>query len=57
VGALIGRRLEGVVPEGRLEIAKSIGQSSMAHKIAISSPRDLDDKAIGWLRRAYEANS
>src|SRR4051812_15672839 len=52
----IGVRLDGVAPEGRLEIAKSIGQSSMTHKLALSSPADLDDEALGWLRRAYEAN-
>ncbi len=52
----IGLRLDGVQPEGRLEIAKSIGQSSMTHKVALSSPADLDDEALGWLRRAYEAN-
>jgi hypothetical protein len=52
----IGLRLDGVQPEGRLEVAKSIGQSSMTHKVALSSPADLDDEAVGWLRRAYEAN-
>jgi hypothetical protein len=52
----IGLRLDGVHPEGRLEVAKSIGQSSMTHKIALSSPADVDDEAVGWLRRAYEAN-
>jgi hypothetical protein len=52
----IGLRLEGVKPEGRLEVAKSIGQSSMTHKLALSSPADLDDEALGWLRRAYELN-
>jgi hypothetical protein len=52
----IGLRLDGVPPEGRLLEAKSIGQSSMTHKLAISSVTDLDNAAIGWLRRAYEAN-
>ena len=52
----IGLRLDGVAPQGRLEIAKSIGQSSMTHKLALASPEDIDDEAIGWLRRAYEAN-
>ena len=28
----------------------------MTHKIAIASIDDVDDEAIGWLRRAYEAN-
>ena len=52
----IGLRLDDVRPEGRLEVAKSIGQSSMTHKIALSSPADVDDVTVGWLRRAYEAN-
>src|SRR5207248_2947100 len=49
----VGLRLDGVKAEGRLEIAKSIGQSSMTHKIAIASVEDVDDAALGWLRRAY----
>jgi uncharacterized protein DUF5655 len=53
----IGLRLDGVAPSGRLEIARSIGQSSMTHKIGLSSPADLDAEALGWLRRAYEANA
>jgi hypothetical protein len=52
----IGLRLDGVAPSGRLEVAKSIGQSSMTHKIGLKSPEDLDAEALGWLRRAYEAN-
>jgi len=52
----IGLRLDGVTPEGRLEIARSIGQSSMTHKVALASPADVDGAAVGWLRRAYEAN-
>jgi hypothetical protein len=52
----VGLRLDGVSPGGRLEIAKSIGQSSMTHKIALAAPTDVDDVAVGWLRRAYEAN-
>jgi hypothetical protein len=52
----IGLRLDGLAPEGRLEVAKSIGQSSMTHKVALTSPADLDSEALGWVRRAYEAN-
>ena len=52
----IGLRLDGVAPTGRLEPAKSIGQSSMTHKIGLSSPDDVDDETVAWLRRAYEAN-
>jgi len=28
----------------------------MTHKLAVSSPDDVDHEAVGWLRRAYEAN-
>jgi hypothetical protein len=52
----VGLRLDGVPPEGRLEVAKSIGQSSMTHKLALASIADVDDVAVDWLRRAYEAN-
>jgi hypothetical protein len=52
----VGLRLDGVMPEGRLEVAKSIGQSSMTHKLALASVADIDDEAVGWFRRAYEAN-
>ncbi len=53
----IGLRLEGVTPDGRLEVAKSIGQSSMRHKVGLSSTAEIDDELVGWLRLAYEANS
>jgi hypothetical protein len=53
----LGLRLDGVAPSGRLELAKSIGQSSMTHKIALPTVESFDDEAMGWLRRAYEANT
>jgi hypothetical protein len=52
----VGLRLDAVEPDGRLLPAKSIGQSSMTHKIALASVGDVDAEAVGWLRRAYEAN-
>jgi hypothetical protein len=53
----IGLRLDGMAPEGRVELAKSIGQSSMTHKLGLSSPAEVDDEVVAWLRRAYEANT
>jgi Domain of unknown function (DUF5655) len=53
----VGLRLDGVAPEGRLEVARSIGQSSMTHKLAIASLGDIDAEAVAWLRQAYEANA
>jgi Domain of unknown function (DUF5655) len=53
----LGLRLDGVEPDGRLVVARSIGQSSMTHKIACASVDDVDAEAVAWLRRAYEANT
>jgi hypothetical protein len=52
----IGLRFDDAALAAGLEPAKSIGQSSMTHKLAVSSVDDVDAAAIGWLRRAYEAN-
>jgi len=52
----IGLRFDDSARAAGLEPAKSIGQSSMTHKLALSSPEDVDREAVGWLRRAYEAN-
>ena len=53
----IGLRFDDAAQAKGLEVAKSIGQSSMTHKLALSGPEDVNDEAIGWLRRAYEANA
>ena len=52
----IGLRFDDAAKAQGLEPAKSIGQSSMTHKLALASPADVDDVAVEWLRRAYEAN-
>ena len=52
----LGLRLEGVAASGRLQVARSIGQSAMTHRIGLASPDEVDDEVVGWLRRAYEAN-
>jgi hypothetical protein len=52
----IGLRFDDATQATGLEPAKSIGQSSMTHKLALTSPRDVNHEAVGWLRRAYEAN-
>jgi Domain of unknown function (DUF5655) len=52
----IGLRFDDATQAQGLEPAKSIGQSSMTHKLGLSSPDDVNHEAIGWLRRAYEAN-
>jgi hypothetical protein len=52
----IGLRFDDASLAKGLEPAKSIGQSSMTHKLALSSPAEVNPESIGWLRRAYEAN-
>jgi hypothetical protein len=52
----IGLRFDDAAMAGGLDTAKSIGQSSMTHKLGLSSPEDVNPETIGWLRRAYEAN-
>ena len=52
----IGLRFDDAAQAKGLEGAKSIGQSSMTHKLALSSPDDVNAETLGWLRRAYEAN-
>lgn len=52
----IGLRFDDASLAKGLEHAKSIGQSSMTHKLPLSSADDVDAESIGWLRRAYEAN-
>jgi len=52
----VGLRFDDAAQAAGLDVAKGIGQSSMTHKLALSSADDVDGEAVGWLRRAYEAN-
>ena len=49
-------RLDGVEPTGRLEPAGSAGNDTLRVKIALTTPDDIDDEVLEWLRRAYRAN-
>jgi hypothetical protein len=42
--------------EGRLELAPNFGQSSVTHKIGLTSPADVDADVESWLHKAYAAN-
>ena len=42
--------------EGRLERVKNFAQSSVTHKIALTSADDLDDEVVGWIKRSYAEN-
>lgn len=52
----VGLRLDGVEPEGRLLFAKSLGNDTITRRLALESVDDLDEEALDWIRRAYEAN-
>jgi hypothetical protein len=51
----LGLRLDTVRPGGRLLAARDIGAATV--RIALSAPGDLDEEALGWLRRAYDENA
>ncbi|HWG23436.1 DUF5655 domain-containing protein [Actinospica sp.] len=53
----VGLRLDGVEPEGRLLLAKSLGNDTITRRLALESVDDLDDEVLGWISRAYAANS
>lgn len=42
---------------GGLELAKNFAQSSVTHKIGLTSADDVDDEVVGWIKRSYGANS
>ena len=51
----LGLRLDSTPPGGRLLAARDIGAATV--RICLSAPGDLDEEALGWLRRAYEENT
>lgn len=48
----LGFRLANAEPGGRLRPARDVGQATV--RVPLSTPDEVDDEAIGWLRRAYE---
>ncbi len=54
----LGLRLAvGEQATDRLVRAPNFPQTSVTHKIAISSVADIDEFVVDWLRRSYEANT
>ena len=51
----LGLRLDTARPAGRLLAARDVGAATV--RIGMSAPGDLDEEALGWLRRAYEENT
>lgn len=53
----LGLRLPATQPvSGKLEVAKNFPQSSVTHKIGLTSADDIDDEVVGWVKRAYAEN-
>jgi hypothetical protein len=53
----LGLRLRDQAPGGRLKSGKGVGNGSMTVSLPLSTPADLDDEAVGWLKRAYDENA
>jgi Domain of unknown function (DUF5655) len=53
----LGLRIDGASPEGRLLDGRNTAGGTLNLRLALSSVEDLDDEAVGFLRRAYEANA
>lgn len=53
----LGLWLRGVKPGGRLESGTGVGNGSMTVKLPLTSAKQLDREAIGWLKRAYAENA
>lgn len=51
----IGLKLPGVAPTARLADADG-WYTSMTHRVQLSSPDQVDDELLGWVRQAYEAS-
>ena len=51
----LGLRLDNHKPGGRLLVARDIGAANL--RIPLTGPGDLDEEALGWLRRAYDENA
>jgi hypothetical protein len=51
----LGLRLDNDKPGGRLLAARDIGAANL--RIPLAAPGDLDEEALGLLRRAYDENA
>lgn len=49
----LGLKLPGVTPTHRLQAAGTFGSGQMSHRVALTSPEQIDAELIGWLRQAY----
>lgn len=51
----LGLRLDDQQPGGRLLAARDLGATTV--RIPLTSPGDVDEEVLGWLRRAYGENA
>jgi hypothetical protein len=51
----LGLRLEGQKPGGRLQPSRI--HETMQVQIGLTSPEEVDDEVLAWLRKAYEQNT
>jgi hypothetical protein len=51
----LGLRLPGIDPTERLQPAGNLGSDLITHRVALTSPEDVDEELLGWLRAAYDA--
>lgn len=52
----LGLRIDGVEPKGRLLDGRTTAGGGINLSIPLASVDDLDEEAVGLLRRAYQAN-
>jgi hypothetical protein len=50
----LGLILKGREPHGRLEASGSFN-AMFTHRVKLSSPDEMDDQVLAWLREAYDA--
>lgn len=52
----VGLKLRGIAPTARL-VALADPDAMMTHRVSLTSPDEIDDELLGWLRTAYAAAS
>jgi hypothetical protein len=53
----VGLVLPGAAETDRLQPARSFGSERITHRVALTSPDDVDGELLGWLRAAYERDA
>lgn len=53
----LGLVLPGVTAGGRLAASTTVGAGRVTHRIALRSPKDVDDFVRRWLKEAYDRDA